>query len=127
MGTGSNNGVVKATGMVESIGSTSTFVTNAGAGGAVAEMVLVWLAAMSRYSVWSAIEVQHRGAVEHPRSEERKECASGRLACAQCAQVGETARLAAGVLHRSRTTACLTSSSDAVCVDDNGEPQWSWS
>ena len=34
-------------------GSTSTFVTNAGAGGAVAEMMLVWSAAMSRYSVWS--------------------------------------------------------------------------
>ena len=32
---------------------------------------------------------QRRGAVEHPRSEEREECASGRLAYAQCAQVGE--------------------------------------
>ena len=40
--------------------------------------------------VESAIEAQRRGAVEHPRSEERKECASGRLACAECAQVGET-------------------------------------
>ena len=39
--------------MVETIGSTSTFVTNAGAGGAVAEMMLVWRAAMSRCSVWS--------------------------------------------------------------------------
>ena len=46
-------GMVKAPGMVETTGSTSTFVTNAGAGGAVAEMMLVWRVAMSRYSVWS--------------------------------------------------------------------------
>ena len=39
--------------MVETTGSTSTFVTNAGAGGAVAEMMLVWRAAMRRYSAWS--------------------------------------------------------------------------
>ena len=43
--------------------------------------------------VESAHAVQRRGAVEHPRSEERKECASGRLAYAQCAQVGETERV----------------------------------
>ena len=46
-------GMVKATGMVATTGSTSTFVTKAGAGGAVAEMTLVWRAAMSRYNVWS--------------------------------------------------------------------------
>ena len=40
--------------------------------------------------VESAIAPQRRGAVEHPRSEEREEYASGRLAYAQCAQVGET-------------------------------------
>ena len=40
--------------------------------------------------VESANAAQRRGAVEHPRSEEREECASGRLAYAQCAQVGET-------------------------------------
>ena len=33
---------------------------------------------------------QRRGAVEHPRSKEREERSSGRLACAQCAMVGET-------------------------------------
>ena len=38
--------------------------------------------------VESANAAQRRGAVEHPRSEERKECPSGRLAYAQCAQVG---------------------------------------
>ena len=43
--------------------------------------------------VESAIAAQRRGAVEHPRSEERKKCASGRLACAQCAQVVETERV----------------------------------
>ena len=96
MGTGSNDGMVKAagmvkaTGMVQTTGSTSTFVANAGAGEAVAEMMLVWSAAER---VESAIAAQRRGAVEHPRSEERKECASGRLACAQCAQVGETERV----------------------------------
>ena len=45
--------MVKATEMVETTGSTSTFVTNAGAGVAVAEMMLVWRAAMRRYSAWS--------------------------------------------------------------------------
>ena len=40
--------------------------------------------------VESANAAQRRGAVEHQRSEEREECASGRLAYAQCAQVGET-------------------------------------
>ena len=59
MGTGSNDGMVKAAGMlkatrvVDTTGSTSTFVTNAGAGGAAAEMMLVSRAAMSRYNVWS--------------------------------------------------------------------------
>ena len=43
--------------------------------------------------VESADAAQRGGAVEHPRSEERKECASGRLAYAQCAQVGETERV----------------------------------
>ena len=43
--------------------------------------------------VESAIAAQRRGAVEHPRSEEREECASGRLACAHRAQVGETERV----------------------------------
>ena len=41
--------------MVKATGSVSAFVMNAGAGGAVAEMMLVWRAAMSRYS---ALEVQ---------------------------------------------------------------------
>ena len=45
--------MVKATGMVGATGSTSAFVINAGAGGTVAEMMLVWRAAMSRYSAWS--------------------------------------------------------------------------
>ena len=40
--------------------------------------------------VESANAAQRRGVVEHQRSEEREECASGRLAYAQCAQVGET-------------------------------------
>ena len=96
MGTGSNDGTVKATGVVKAAGkvgatgSVSAFVINAGAGGAVAEMMLVWRAAMSRYSAWSANAAQRRGAVGQPRSKEREECASGRLAYAQCAQVGET-------------------------------------
>ena len=98
MGTGSNDGVVTATGVVETTGmvgatgSASAFVINVGAGGAVAEMMLVWRAAISRYSE-SANAAQRRRAVEHPRSEEREECASGRLACAQCAQVGETVHI----------------------------------
>ena len=106
---------------------------NAGTGGAVAEMMLVWRAAMSRYSAWrSANAAQRRGAVEHRRSEEREECASGRLASAQCAQVGETEHVSqAGVLliriYRSRTEACLTSMSDAVCVDNSWKHQWGWS
>ena len=29
------------------------------------------------------------GAVEHPKAGNREECASGRLACARCAQMGE--------------------------------------
>ena len=39
--------------MVESIDPISTLVANAGAGGAVAEMMLVWRVAMSSCSVWS--------------------------------------------------------------------------
>ena len=74
-------GMVEAAGMLETTGSTSTFVTNAGVGGAVAEMMPVWRAAMSRYSAWSW---------QTRPSAERKEYASGRLAYAQCAQVGET-------------------------------------
>ena len=53
MGTGSNDGTVKATGMVGATGSVSAFVINPGAGGAVAEIMLVWRAAMCRYSAWS--------------------------------------------------------------------------
>ena len=40
--------------------------------------------------VESADAAQRRGTVEHSRSENREECASGRLACTQCAQMGET-------------------------------------
>ena len=40
--------------------------------------------------VESANAAQHRGAVERPRSKEREECASSRVAYARCAQVGET-------------------------------------
>ena len=46
-------GMVVTTGIAKKTGSTSTFVTNAGVGEAVAEMMLVWRAAMNRYSVWS--------------------------------------------------------------------------
>ena len=52
-GTVKATGVVKVTGMVGAAGSVSAFVINAGAGGAVAEVMLVWRAAMSRYSAWS--------------------------------------------------------------------------
>ena len=38
----------------------------------------------------SADAAQRRGAVEHPKAGNREECASGRLACAQCAQMVET-------------------------------------
>ena len=46
---------MKATGTVGATGSVSEFVISAGAGGAVAEMMLVWRAAMSRYSAWSRL------------------------------------------------------------------------
>ena len=39
--------------------------------------------------VESADAAQRWGAVEHPKAEIKRECASGRLACAQCAQMGE--------------------------------------
>ena len=39
--------------------------------------------------VESADAAQRRGTVEHPKAGNRQECASGRLACAQCAQMGE--------------------------------------
>ena len=39
--------------------------------------------------VESADAAQRWGAVEHPKAGNREECASGRLACAQCAQMGE--------------------------------------
>ena len=91
MGTGSNDGMVKAIGMV----------TND------------WISLHIRDECWSrrssrrhdaglacgheqiqrverANAAQRQGADEHPRSEERKECASGRLAHAQCVQVVET-------------------------------------
>ena len=37
----------------------------------------------------SADAAQRWGAVEHPKARNREECASGRMACAQCAQMGE--------------------------------------
>ena len=39
--------------------------------------------------VESADAAQRWGAVEHPKAGNREELASGRLACAQCAQMGE--------------------------------------
>ena len=38
----------------------------------------------------SAGAAQRWGAVDHPKAGNQEECASGRLACAQCAQMGET-------------------------------------
>ena len=68
--------MVKATGMVGATGSASAFVISAGAGGAVAEMMLVWRAAMSRYSAWSQ---QTRPSVEVPSStRDQKNEKSGR-------------------------------------------------
>ena len=66
--------------------SISTFTVNAGAGGAAAGVKLVWHVAMSSCTVWSqqmlpSAGVQSRG--------NREEFASGRLACAQCAQMCE--------------------------------------
>ena len=37
----------------------------------------------------SADAAQRWGADEHPKAGNREECASGGLACAQCAQMGE--------------------------------------
>ena len=80
-------------------------------------MMLVWRAAMS-----TASGVGKRGPKlrSTPRSEERKECASGRLAHAQCAQVGETEHVSQQEHSTSGTTVCLTSMIDAVCVNENG-------
>ena len=82
--------------------------------------------------VESANAAQRRGAVEHPRSEEREECASGQLACAQCTQVGETEHVSQQEYSISTSTGhgpklVLTSMSDAVCVDNSGKQQWGWS
>ena len=112
-------GMVKAPGMVETTGSTSTFVTNAGAGGAVEEMMLVWRVAMSRYSVWSR-ETRPSAEVQSSTRDQKNE---------KSVFVGETERGSQQRvlhIHRSRTKACLTSTSDAVCVDDSGKQQW-WS
>ena len=88
------NGMVKATGMMETTGSTRHIRDDCwnrrsrrrnDAGLACGHEQL--------QRVESANAAQRRGAVEHPRSEERTECASGRLAHAQCAQVGETERV----------------------------------
>ena len=74
--------------------------------------------------VESADAAQRWGAVEHPKAGNREECASGRLACAQCAQMGEAESVSqqAGVLHihRSRTTARRASANDVACIDENG-------
>ena len=46
-----------------------------------------------------------------PEIEHRRECASGRLTCTLCAQMGETENVfTTGVLHRSQTKACQASS-----------------
>ena len=69
--------------VVEVADSIPTFAVGAGAGGAAAEATLVWRAARSSCSVWGP---QMRPS---PKVGNREERASGRLACAQCAQMGE--------------------------------------
>ena len=63
------------TGVMEATDSTSTFVANAGAGGAVARE--------------SAGAAQRWCAVCYPKAGNQEECASGRLACALCAEMCE--------------------------------------
>ena len=74
------------TGVMEPTDSISTFAVDAGPGGAV---MLVWRVAMQLQRVELADAAQRWGAVEHPKAGNREEWASGRLACAQCAQMGE--------------------------------------
>ena len=58
--------------------------------GAVAGAMLVWRVVMSSCSVRSQQSAAQRcGAVDHPKAGNQEERASGRLACAQCAQMGE--------------------------------------
>ena len=86
----SKRGNGTTTGVVEVADSIPSFAVNVGAGGAVAKAMLVWRVAMSSCSVWSRqMRPSAEIAVEHPKAGNREECASGRLACAQCAQMGE--------------------------------------
>ena len=48
-----------------------------------------WFGVWPWAAVASADAAQRWGAVEHPKAGNREECASGRLACAQCAQIGD--------------------------------------
>ena len=67
------------------MGATATLMISAVAGGATMATILLWLAAMSRCDVWgSAGAFQRRGAGAPQKTTRR--CASGRLACTQCAQ-----------------------------------------
>ena len=83
--TGSNDG------MVETTGSTSTFVTNAGAGGAVAEMMLVGRAAMCRYSVWSR-KSRPSAEVQSSTRDQKNQISTRQVdrRMLSCALVGET-------------------------------------
>ena len=71
--------------------SIPTFAVNAGEGGAFAEASDAGLACGHEQllRVESADAAERCGAVEHPKAENREECASGRLECARCAQMGE--------------------------------------
>ena len=79
-----------ATGVMEAADSISTFVVNAGAGGAAAGVKLVWRVAVSSCSVLSQQMRPSAGEQSSTRKREiEKERASGRLACAQWARMGE--------------------------------------
>ena len=91
------------TGVMEATDSISTFAVSA------EPRERCWFGVWPRAA--AACGVSRRGSAlgcsRAPESGKSRRAASGRLACAQCAQMGEAEqRLTLGGLHRSRTTAC---------------------
>ena len=93
-------------GVVNTADSVSTFVASVGAGGAVVVMMLVWRAALSKYGGWNR---QTRSSAEAQSSAREQTLSSAH-------RWSDKEYLTTGVLHRSRTRACLPGEHKKCCV-----------
>ena len=111
------------TGMVKTTGSISTFVANAGAGGAVARAMLVWRVAMSSCSVRSQQALPSAGVPSITRKRDIKKSASQvdwRLLSAHRWVRQRTS-------HNRRTPQVTDHGCDVACSDESGVTAVRWS